>query len=184
MKIAARALNVYGAGGAHVIGALQCGDAVHVMGQSEQGVQIAYITGLIDPKDAQALLTKTQFEKKVKKRDKLIGFAAARQGRVVSRTDNGAELILACLTAAGAVCGAESIEEIWQACEPISKEALLAGDIVFMQRRGHMRCAGIWMADNTVLTVRRGGVVRSPFRSGKWNRFGRLLCLKCKKGGV
>ena len=185
MKIAARALKVYGAGGKTVIGELACGDAVHVMSSGEQGVQIAYITGLIKPEDAKALLTTAQFEKKVSRRERLQSFAAAQQGRATGRADNGAGLIAACLEAAGLPSGNACLKSIWQnACKPIGKAALNAGDIVFAQRSGAFRRAGIWMGDNTVITAGRGGVVRRPFRAWRWNRFGRLLGVEDKGGGA
>lgn len=69
----------------------------------------------------------------------------------------------------------------FNACEPIEKDALCGGDIVFKKyaTQNRMYHVGVYMGDGTVVHAkgRDDGVVRESLGKAGWNRFGRLKCL-------
>lgn len=89
MKVAAKTITVYGTDGKSVIGKLNCGDAVRVLEQAEDGTLISYITGFIKAAEAEALLTPEEWERTVDERSKFLSFIAAQVGALYVRGAQG-----------------------------------------------------------------------------------------------
>ncbi len=90
-------------------------------------------------------------------------------------------LIVAFLLAEGLISGDRSANGLYHnECGDICKEELMAGDLVFKKylTKNQMYHVGVYMGDGTVVHAkgRDDGVVREPFGSTGWNRFGRLKC--------
>jgi hypothetical protein len=87
MKIAAREITVYSSDGQNAIGALQRGEEVLELGDTDAGTVVAYIVGLVKNEDKAALLAQDDWEKTSTAADKLCAFAQA-------QVDNGSIYVL------------------------------------------------------------------------------------------
>jgi cell wall-associated NlpC family hydrolase len=87
MKTAAREITVYSSDGQNRIGALQRGEKVLELSDTDAGTVIAYIVGLVKSEDKAALLTQEEWEKTGTAADRLCAFAAA-------QADNGSIYVL------------------------------------------------------------------------------------------
>lgn len=80
MKMAAKNLPVYNGTGECLIGALNPGDAVHVLEENASGALIAYIVGLVKAADAAALVSPEQWDAAADAKQRFLSFIASQAG--------------------------------------------------------------------------------------------------------
>ncbi len=184
MKIATKDIPIYNGLGKCLIGELTCGDEVQEIDENSSGILVAYIVGLIKQKDMAALVSSEEWEKSAEQRQKLVDFISNQQGTLnVRGAQDCSELVTRFLLNEGLIPGNFSANELYHhECRGISRDELIAGDIVFKKYliKNQMHHVGVYMGDGTVVHTkgRAGGVVREPLSAAGWNRFGSLKCLR------
>lgn len=141
MKSAVKTVPVFGTGGDYVIGEIECGGKTLVLGETQKGVVIAYMLGVVKPEHAHLLVDEDEWEQHVSEKDRLLCFA---KGAIGSIEKDMFEHYLKKRSKIGEY-------------KRVARNQIKAGDLVLDSSE---RCIGVYMGDGSVILEDNSGLIK------------------------